>query len=295
MTAPAAPFPADLTPATAAMLALCRDEDDPLRTSAALGALTDRRLRWGDALELAVNNKLTGLLAAFTDQHLTSLPGLTSTMARHLAGTLRATRHKNALYRSVAATLCGHLAGLRFAAWRGIDLEGRLYGGDGRRPLSDIDLLVHPGDLAALTAALHSLSYRSDDDDPTHLTAATNDLVLPTIHLDLAATLPPTAPPPTALLERAVRTPIPGHSEQMPVLEISDVYRLLLLDLARPISATQSLRLLTLADAARAHRAHAGPLVAANWNSHALTAGRTALAQALPEEPDGDHTTGVLR
>lgn len=276
-------------PEQAGLFALCRPTQDGDRIRQVTAALTDPGLRWGNVLELAVDHKLVCLLAEFLHTNAPDLPGTAmpgTSMMRHLHSTWRANQHKIVVYRRAAAQIAEHAAGLRWAAHSGIAWESTLYDLTGARALSDLDLFIHPADHGRMTAVLTALGFQQAE--PDHFTCQTGELVLPTVHLDLASTPEHATGQPGIgdLLTRRITQPIPGHIPRLPVLDHGDSYRLALLDLALRPPAQPSLsdgtNMIKFADAARLrHRVPDAVLDRPGWDPTGLQRGIQQLHHAV--------------
>lgn len=277
----------------AVLIGLCRPSHDPDAAADVLAALTSPRLDWGRLLEQAITHRMVCLLAGFLHTHAPDLPS--RSMMRHLQSAWHTNQHKIDIYRAAAASVAARTGTLRLAAHGGIAEENRLYHGSGVRPLSDIDLLVHPADQQPLAIVLAELGYQHTGNG--HFTLATGDLVLPTLHLD--TTDPPHAGILAALLDRRTGQPIPGHHPVLPVLNVDDAYRLTLTalpssDLDR--APAHAPKLIKVADAVRLRaqtsRLHAptcdpdGPgRTCAAWDLQTLARGQQVLTTILAAQP----------
>lgn len=80
-------------------------------------------------------------------------------------------------------------AGLTTAALNDIATESPLSGGSGVRQFTDLNLLLAPEDITPARPALTALDYHSDPAEATTLTRHLDDMLVPSITIDLAQSL----------------------------------------------------------------------------------------------------------
>jgi len=203
-------------------------------------AIADPAFTWGELLELAINGKVTCLLAEVltSDRMKDAVP---PRFLRFLSRELRCNLHATHIYRAEAARIiiAARQAEITCAAVKGIAAESALYGGRGARQLSDIDMLVTPAGLPAISAVLTGLGYRARHGrgrsarqagrGPARASFArdNNDIIIPVLAVDLitgypgiSGGVPPLA---EAALGRRTWQPVPGHpGHHLPVLTAAD-------------------------------------------------------------------------
>jgi hypothetical protein len=177
----------------------------------------------GAVLEATVLSKTLCLLAAHLDH--TPVTGLPRPAARLFASTLRANRHKTAVYRSQAVTVTTALrtAGIAAAVLGGLSVAHTLYGGTGARQFNDIDLLIEPQHLARTSTILHSLGYHPTTAHSSWIRTVDAPLV-PACVVDLHTHLPHAHADDAVddLLSRRVEQILPDHNDPLPVLALTD-------------------------------------------------------------------------
>lgn len=178
-------------PETLLLQVLCCPELDPDPATHIAALLDAPRLSWGQLLEQAITHKLPCVLADYLAT--TGLDTHTPRQIRRfLASALRANQYKTHLYRGEAKRIFRAFAtaGIAAAALNGIALESSVYGGRGARQLSDIDILVAPDDIPHARAVLSQLEYsRASGAKENTFVRSTNDIVLPSISVDLSTIL----------------------------------------------------------------------------------------------------------
>jgi len=118
-------------------------------------------LNWGELMEQALRHKMLPMLAVYTtsDEIEEFIPGY---MLSHLQTILDVNKQKIIIFRKAAVEIVKALGerGVRFVFTKGIIFESTLYGGNGGRVLSDIDLMIAPKDRDIVTEALNDLGYK---------------------------------------------------------------------------------------------------------------------------------------
>lgn len=193
---------------------------------------------WGELLEVAIEHKTICLLAGtLTEVGLAELPP--RRLTQFLGRTLRTNQHATSIYRAEAARISAALDVIRLpvAAIKGIAVESTLYGGQGARQFSDLDLLMLPEHLPELDRMLAGLGYRRGHHgtgrpvlSPNTWHRVTGDVIVPAVVVDVSSELGERRSGSVAALEsllaRRTCQPIPGHPQaQLPVLDPGDQLR----------------------------------------------------------------------
>lgn len=191
---------------------LCLGIDDPdgLREWT---ALIQADLNWGQVLETALRHRVLTMLAdAIIRTGMT--PALPLRITEHLRGVLAFNRYRREVwYRELGRVLVALQTGdLTVAVRKGGAYESTIYGGDGRRWMGDMDLLIRPGDQQAVAEVLAGIGYEQglyDEDrgvvvpfsrpeliryrlNPDHLPTQsfrTGDPLVPVLEVDCATSL----------------------------------------------------------------------------------------------------------
>ena len=130
------------------------------QSSRALATTLAASLHWGQLLEaLRARRLLAQLGPPIVELSQGRVP---SRFVRALKEELARTRRQALLLESVRERLQGalHRAGVRSLAVKGAALAEALYGDPGRRPASDVDLLVAASDLGPAVVCVRALGYR---------------------------------------------------------------------------------------------------------------------------------------
>jgi len=118
-------------------------------------------LNWGELMVQGLRHKMLPMLAVYTtsDEIEEFIPGY---MQSHLQTILDVNKQKIVILRKAAAEIVEALdkQGVKFVFTKGIIFESTLYGGNGGRVLSDIDLMIAPKDRDIVTEALSDLGYK---------------------------------------------------------------------------------------------------------------------------------------
>ncbi len=131
--------------------------------------LADPAFRWGALLEIALRNKLQGLLAHMLLEE--SYREVVPDRLKSWLFDMRAlNRQRIRLYADEAAAVARRLEaeGVPAALRKGLLFEHLLYGGRGLRVFSDMDLLVFPEDRGRAARALAEFGYEIGDYDLHH-------------------------------------------------------------------------------------------------------------------------------
>lgn len=290
----AVPREADFGPEWSILERLCLDATST-SDQAALRAMVGRAdLRWGELMEQAVRHGMLPMLA-----HAVISLGMRFEIPRQvfdlLVSALEVNRWRIAVFRQEAVRVVDALegAGIRCVATKGITFESTLYGGNGTRPMSDIDFLIAPADRDAALTALRALgyeetydwtprgrqqaiSYRLHPDHLPKLSRATGDPFVGRLHVDVANSLTWSRSdyevPVEVALEEAGRQEVPGLAGvSLPCL--SPMYQLVftILHLFREawmdkwLDYNSDVTLLKFGDVIRLCRAHEGLLASGRF------------------------------
>jgi len=118
-------------------------------------------LNWGELMDQALRHKMLPMLAVYTvsDEIYEFIPEY---VQRHLRTVLNVNKQNIVILRNAAVEIVKALdkRGVKFVFTKGIIFESTLYGGNGGRVLSDIDLMIAPKNRDIVIEAMHELGYQ---------------------------------------------------------------------------------------------------------------------------------------
>ena len=144
-----------LGPEWAALEMLAMGLKCPLEQTRFVDLFTSEDFDFGELLEQAVRHKMMPMLAfhAFKEKVTNHIP---DAVVRHLRTSLEVNRHHITLFRREAARVITafNANGVQFACTKAITFESSIYGGNGTRPMADLDFLVYFDDRALVLDCL---------------------------------------------------------------------------------------------------------------------------------------------